>query len=148
MFHSKIARHFTRLTAITIVSVTATVGTMSTTTKPAQASLDVAVNFLDQRWGDLVSHLWTPWNKQVFMTNLSPQETKAVQNQYRSRADGVLFDRCVNKTANMYYKGWKNGAIKTTHRWVIAMRVENGQANCFQRMPNQYADAFIRRRGW
>ncbi|QXE26174.1 hypothetical protein B6N60_04905 [Richelia sinica FACHB-800] len=116
--------------------------------RPAQASWSDATNFLNNNWGAIVSNLWSPWNKQVFMTNLSPQETRDVQNQYRSRADGVLFDRCVNKVADTYYTGWRNGAIKTAYRWTISMRVENGQANCYQRMTNNNADDFMRRRGW
>ncbi|MEH1887635.1 MAG: hypothetical protein V7L19_30715 [Nostoc sp.] len=116
--------------------------------KPAQASFKDAADFLNDNWGAIVSNLWSPWNKQVFMTNLSPQETRDVQNQYRSRADGVLTDRCINKVADTYYSSWRNNATKTAYRWTIAMRVENGQANCYQRMPNQSADAFMRRRGW
>lgn len=97
----------------------------------------------------IVSNLWSPWFKQVFMTNLSPQETQDVANQYRSRAGGILNDRCVNKTADMYLgnDGWllKN----TTNRWIVAStRVENGQANCYNRIPNRIADEFMRRRGW
>ncbi len=135
------------LSAASILTATSLVTTL--TAKPAQAaSVSEAVNFLANNWNAIVSNLWSPWNKQVFMTNLSPQETQAVQNQYRSRADGVLFDRCVNKVADTYYTGWRNGVVKTTNRWTIAMRVENGQANCYQRMPNQYADTFMRARGW
>lgn len=117
--------------------------------KPAQAgSVSEAVQFLQDNWGVIVSNAWSPWNKQVFMTNLSSQETSDVQNQYRSRADGVLTDRCINKTADMYWRGWQNTAAKTTHRWMFAMRVENGQANCYQRMASWNADSFIRARGW
>jgi hypothetical protein len=135
------------LSAASILTATSVVTAL--TAKPAQAaSISEAVNFLGNNWDAIVSNLWSPWNKQVFMTNLSPQETQAVQNQYRSRADGVLSDRCVNKVADTYYTGWRNGATKTAMRWTIAMRVENGQANCYQRMPNQYADAFMRARGW
>lgn len=116
--------------------------------KPAQASWGDAINLLRDSWGSIVQYSWSPWNKQVFMTNLSWQETRDVRNQYRSRADGVLHDRCVNKVANTYLSGWQNTAFKTSHRWVVAMRVENNQANCFARMPNKVADEFIRRRGW
>lgn len=135
------------LSAASILTATSVVTTL--TAKPAQAaSMSEAVNFLSSNWNAIVSNLWSPWNKQVFMTNLSPQETQAVQNQYRSRADGVLADRCVNKVADTYYTDWRNGAVKTAYRWTIAMRVENGRANCYQRMPNQNADAFMRARGW
>lgn len=116
--------------------------------KPAQASLSDAAKFLDDNWGSIVSNAWSPFNKQVFMTNLSSQETKSVQEQYRSRANGVLTDRCINKVADTYYTGWRKNAIKTAYRWTIAMRVENGVANCYQRMPNRNADNFMRRRGW
>ncbi len=150
MLNNKTARCFTKFAAgVAVLSTTTVLSLTSINTQSAQAvSLSEAANFLNDNWNAIVSNLWTPWNKQVFMTNLSPQETQAVQNQYRSRADGVLVDRCVNKVADTYYTGWRNGAIKTAMRWTIAMRVENGQANCYERMPNQYADAFMRKRGW
>jgi hypothetical protein len=119
-------------------------------TAPAHASsVSEAGQFLKDNWGAIVNNLWSPWFKQVFMTNLSPQETQGVINQYRSRADGVLHDRCVNKTTDMYFG---NGAWVykyTTNRWVlVSTRVENGQANCYMRIPNSMADELIRLRGW
>ncbi|MEH1797286.1 hypothetical protein [Nostoc sp.] len=140
----------TKSIVLGLASVAAVLATSFTVTqKPAQASsLNDAVDFLNNNWGQIVSNAWSPWNKQVFMTNLSPQETRDVQNQYRSRADGVLTDRCINKVADMYWRGWRNTAAKTSHRWMFAMRVENSQANCYQRFTNQNADAFIRARGW
>jgi hypothetical protein len=119
-------------------------------TAPAHASsVSEAGQFLKDNWGAIVNNLWSPWNIQVYMTSLSPQETQAVINQHRSRADGVLHDRCINKVADMYLgnNGW---LLKyTTNRWIVAStRVENGQANCYNRMPNRIADEFIRRRGW
>jgi hypothetical protein len=116
--------------------------------QPAQASWADAGQFLNDNWGALVSNLWSPWNKQVYMTSLSPQETRDVQRQYQSRADGVLNARCIDRVADTYYTGWRNTAIKTAYRWVVASRIENGQTNCYMRMPNAHADAFIKRRGW
>ena len=120
----------------------------------ADASWDGAVSLLRDSWGSIVSYAWSPWNTQVFMTNLSWQETRDVQNQYRSRANGVLHDRCVEKIARTYLSAsdWQttsaNRALKTTHRWMVASRVENGQANCYLRMPNDVANKFKNARGW
>ena len=85
--------------------------------QPANAFVAEAITVLQSSWGDIVAVAWTPWNLQVYMTNLSPQETQSVVNQYQSRASGVLFDRCVNKSSDMYYTGFRNGAMKTSNRW-------------------------------
>jgi hypothetical protein len=143
-FSPKKAVSATAITAVIAVTSNSLIAT------PAHASsVSESGQFLKENWHIIVSNLWSPWFKQVFMTNLSPQETQDVANQYRSRAGGVLHDRCVNKTADMYLgnDGWllKN----TTNRWVVAStRVENGQANCYIRLHNRIADEFIRRRGW
>lgn len=124
-------------------------GTVSTiNTKPAQASMSDAVKFVNDNWGSIVSNLWSPWNKQVFMLSHSSQEVESTKKQYVSRAEGVLTDRCINKVADQYYTGWRNNAVKTAYRWTIAMRIENGVGNCYQRMPNQKADDFMRKRGY
>ncbi len=133
------------------LATTAAIAAAGITYSPPSAnagSISDAAQFMSSNWGAFVSNLWSPWNKQVFMTNLSWQETRDVRNQYRDRADGVLNDRCINKVTDMYYSGWQRNVLKTSHRWVFATRVENNQANCFQRMPNNIADNFIRRRGW
>ena len=148
MTNNRISHRASRFITAALASATTALISVSITTQPAQASWGDAVNLLNNGWGDIVQYGWSPWNKQVFMTNLSPQETEAVRNQYRSRADGVLHDRCINKVADQYFTGWRRNSIKTTHRWVIATRVENGKANCYMRMPNSRADAFIRARGW
>ena len=79
------------------------------------------------------------------MTELSPQETNAVRDQYRDRADGVLNARCIDKIDKLYRL---NIAQKTLNRWTFASRVENGKANCYMRMPKDKAEDFKRRRGF
>jgi hypothetical protein len=115
----------------------------------ASAFWGEAVSILNSNFGAIVSLVWTPWNLQVYMTNLSPQETQAVRNQYQSRADGVLFDRCVNKVADTYYTGINNWSVKNPQRWTVASRVEGGgYTNCYQRMPDWLGREFIQKRGW
>ncbi|MDK2408584.1 hypothetical protein QHH11_09910 [Aphanizomenon sp. PH219] len=137
-----------------LLSVTATgaaifVTSASLTATPAHAGISEAGGVLKDYWGAIVSNVWSPWFKQVYMTSISPQETESVKLEYQSRAGGVLNDRCVNKVADVYLgrDGWmlKN----TPNRWTIAStRVENGQANCYNRMPNWVADRFKNARGW
>ena len=139
----KIASRTVSLAAIAFASTT------FNATPVHAGSVSEAAQLLKDNWGLLVANRWSPWNKQVYMTSISHQETQDVIEQYQSRAGGILHDRCVNKIADLYFgdKGWmlKN----TTNRWVaVATRMENGQVNCFQRIPNQIADDFIRRRGW
>jgi len=114
----------------------------------AAAGIIAAGGYLANNWGSFVSHLWSPRVKQVFMTSLSWQETRDVRNQHRERADGVLHDRCIDKVTNMYYSGWRRTHMRTSGRWVFSTRVENNQANCYQRMPNHIADDVMRIRGW
>ena len=139
----KIASRTVSLAAIAFASTT------FNATPVHAGSVSEAAQLLKDNWGLLVANLWSPWNKQVYMTSISPQETQDVMRQYQGRANGVLHDRCINKVADMYFgdDGWllKN----TANRWIIAAtRVENGQANCFLRLNNSVADDFIRRRGW
>ena len=148
MSKNMIARQAIRLGIVSAIAIATTVGAIGTTTKPAQASLKDGADFLDSKWSDIVQYAWTPWTLQVFMTDLSPQETQAVQNQFRKRADGELHSRCVYKVADMYWRGLRNTALKTTHRWLVATRVENGRANCYQRLTRRNVEEFVRRRGW
>ena len=131
------------------VTIAFLVGSSSFTAPAHAGSVAEAGQYLQQNWAEIVNNLWSPWNKQVYMTSLSRQEMEAVINQYRSRAGGVLHDRCINKVADMYLgkRGW---ILKyTSNRWIVAStRIENGQVNCYNRMPNRVADDFIRRRGW
>jgi len=100
-------------------------------------------------WGAIVSNLWSPNFKQVYLEELSPQETDGVRNEYRDRADGVLNDRCIDKIARVYrFDGVMTTAVKTTNRWMFASRVENGKTNCYMRTPNAYADKIKQRRGY
>lgn len=131
----------------TTVAISAA-GIISNPSSANAGSISDAAQVLSNNFDALVSNVWSPWNKQVYMTELSTQETRDVRNQHRSRADGVLNDRCINKVADMYYSGRRRTAMKTIQRWVFATRVEDNRAKCFQRMPNKIADNFISRRGW
>lgn len=120
------------------------------TPQPAQASLGEAIRLLENHWGWFVSVAWSPHNRQVYMTSLSRQETEAIQRQFQSRANGVLMQRCVDRTSDTY---WRRGSpshtrMRTLYWSMHAARIENGQTNCYLRMPNDFADQFIRRRGW
>lgn len=163
MTNNKINHRVSRLMIGTFASATTALGIVCITPQPAVASLDGAAQLLTDRWDDVVSYGWSPWNQQVYMTDLSRQEMEAVQNKHRSRANGVLHDRCVNKIADVYLSSKNRGqlsairrlaikaansSIKTITRWSVAMRVENGKPNCYLRMHNAGADEFIRKRGW
>jgi hypothetical protein len=118
---------------------------------PSSAHAYSATDFLRDNWGRIVSHAYSPFHTQVFMTNLSWQETQSVINQHRSRAGGVLHNRCTTKIANVYMGGlpsWIRNSLWTLSYPLVVMRVENSQANCFMRFENGDAQRFIRSRGW
>ncbi|MBW4598015.1 MAG: hypothetical protein KME46_35220 [Brasilonema angustatum HA4187-MV1] len=104
---------------------------------------------IQENWVAIVSNFWSPNFKQVYMEELSPQETNDVRNQYRDRADGVLNDRCIDKIIKTYnFDNVSATASKTTNRFLFASRVEDGKTNCYLRMPNEYADKITKIRGY
>ena len=137
------------------IAITSVLGTAIAINTPAivppvhAASVSEAGQFLKENWRWIVSNLWTPYTKQVYMTSLSPQETQAVIREFNANAYGELKARCVNKIADGYLgsNGW---SLKyTANRWLLVpIRVENGQAHCYMRLERKTADEFIRRRGW
>ncbi len=105
--------------------------------------------FIQDNWGAIVSNIWSPNFTQVYLEELSPQETNDVRNQYRDRADGVLNDRCIDKIAKTYrFNGATTTGVKTIARWAFASRVENGKTNCYMRMSNDYANRIKQKRGY
>ena len=135
----------------TVLATAAAVSSLALAPTPANAdpwnAATAAGNFLSANRVKIISNLWTPWNLQVFMTNLSPQETRAVFNQFGITAVGELRARCLNKVQRVYSLDVWNQF--SANRWIFfPMRVENGQANCYMRMPRDIANGFISRRGW
>lgn len=123
----------------------------SATLSPSASHAYSATDFLRDNWGRIVSHAYSPYHTQVFMTNLSWQETQSVRNEYRSRANGVLHNRCTTKIANVYMgslPSWIRNSLWVMSYPLVVMRVENNQANCFMRFQNDDAQRFIRSRGW
>lgn len=118
---------------------------------PSSAHAYSATDFLRDNWRGIVSHAYSPFHTQVFMTNLSWQETQSVIRQHRSTAGGVLHNRCTTKIANVYMGGlpsWIRNSLWTLSYPLVTMRIENNQANCFMRFSNGDAQRFIRSRGW
>jgi hypothetical protein len=118
--------------------------------QPAQAAgWEEGVKFIGDNWDSIVSYGWSAWNTQVYMTELSGSEIQSIRNQYRSRADGVLFDRALERSISTYrLSGWKANVERTFMRPAYAGRIENGKYNLYRRMPNNMAQQFKQKRGW
>ncbi len=76
--------------------------------EPAQAWFSDAAKLFRDNFGTAVQLLWSPYNKQVYMTELSQQEVNAIGEQYRDRADGVLLERAIERALRQYgISGWR-----------------------------------------
>jgi hypothetical protein len=116
--------------------------------KPAEAGIGEAARFVSDNRDLIIAHVWSPNFLQVWMDSLSPQETRSIQEQFRSRAAGEIHARCVDRAVRLY---WPNTGMQTNpvFRWVmITSRIENGQANCYARFQRQLGERFIRLRGF
>lgn len=118
--------------------------------EPANAfGFDDAVSWASNNWGSIVQNTWSPWNRQVYMTELSANEIQSIRYQYRNRADGVMFDRALERVISTYrLSGWSANNERWAMRVAYSGRVENGKYNMYRRMSNNFADQFQKKRGW
>ena len=108
----------------------------------ASASLKDANDFVTDNWSSIVQAFWSPFNRQVFITRFSREEVDKLRSQYRDRFDGVLYDRCINKVADLTLDGWRRWQLVYGARYLVASRVEDGYGNCYFRMSNEHASYF------
>jgi hypothetical protein len=110
---------------------------------------DIANQYFKDSYSDIVGNLYSPWNKQVYMTELSENEVRTYRNQYRDRANGVMLNAAIERCISQYsYPWWMAARERTLARWTYAGREENGKFNLYRRMPSWNADKFMQLRGY
>jgi hypothetical protein len=110
---------------------------------------DIANQYFKDSYSEIIGNLYSPWNKQVYMTELSQGEVQYYRNQYRERANGVMqnaaIERCI---AVNQYPWWMALRERSVARWTYAGREENGKYNLYRRMPSWVADKYMQLRGY
>lgn len=117
---------------------------------PAQAGWSDAMKWANDNWGAIASYTWSPWNRQVYICELRKDEVNKIREQYRDRADGVLFDRALERCINqLNLTGWNANQERSILRGAWSGRVEgDGKYNMYRRLPSRVADKFQQKRGW